>query len=140
MTSVTWSKRTGTLCERLVGYDRFAGELAYRQLTELYRALRLYVNCFQPSMKLQSKQREGSKVHRTYDQAQTPMQRLLASGILSANKQHELLRITQAASPLALAHAARTAPEGASSVMPSRQKLWLPVSHPLPPSCLLSRW
>jgi hypothetical protein len=29
---------------QVVGYDRFVGEFAYRQLTELYRALRLYVN------------------------------------------------------------------------------------------------
>ena len=28
------------LFERLVGYDRFVGEHAYRQLMELYRALR----------------------------------------------------------------------------------------------------
>ena len=90
------------LSERLVGYDRFTGELAYRQLTELYRALRVYVNCFQPSMKLQTKQREGSKVHRTYDQAQTPMQRLLVSGTVSSRKQQELLRITEALDPLRL--------------------------------------
>ncbi len=77
-------------------------ELAYRQLTELYRALRVYVNCFQPSMKLQTKQREGSKVHRTYDQAQTPMQRLLVSGTVSSRKQQELLRITEALDPLRL--------------------------------------
>ena len=49
------------LCEMLVGYDRFAGELAYQQLTELYRALRVYVNCFQPSMKLHTKQQEESR-------------------------------------------------------------------------------
>lgn len=100
--NATWSRRTGTSSERLVGYDRFTGELAYRQLTELYRALRVYVNCFQPSMKLQTKEREGSKVRRTYDQAQTPMQRLLASGVLSAKKQQELLRITEALDPLRL--------------------------------------
>ena len=41
------------------GYDRFVGEWAYRQLTELYRPLGLDVNCFRPSMKLQSKQRDG---------------------------------------------------------------------------------
>ena len=69
----------GRLCERLVDYDRFVGELAYRQLTELYRALRVYVNCFQPSMKLQTKERDDGKVRRSYDYAQTPMQRLLAS-------------------------------------------------------------
>ena len=43
-----------------------------RQLAELYRALRLYVNCFQPSMKLQSKQRDGKKVRCVYDSAKTP--------------------------------------------------------------------
>jgi len=87
---------------QVIGYDRFEGLLAYRQLTELYRALRVYVNCFQPSMKLQAKEREGSKVRRTYDQAQTPMQRLLTSGVLSAHKQQELLRITEALDPLRL--------------------------------------
>src|SRR6266849_2030887 len=72
------------------------------QLTELYRALRVYVNCFQPRVLLQAKEREGSKVRRTYDQAQTPMQRLLASSILSPQKQQELLRITDALDPLRL--------------------------------------
>ena len=38
---------------------RFEGEQAYRQLAELYRAVRLYVNGFQPSMKLRTKHREG---------------------------------------------------------------------------------
>jgi len=87
---------------QVVGYDRFTGELAYRQLTELYRALRVYVNCFQPSMKLHTKQREGSKVRRTYDRAQTPMQRLLASDAVPPNKQQELLQVTQALDPLRL--------------------------------------
>src|SRR5207247_10898967 len=89
-------RKNGHIVRQVVGYDRFAGELAYRQLTELYRALRVYVNCFQPSMKLQTKQREGSKVRRTYDQAQSPMQRLLASDAVQPNKQQELLRITKA--------------------------------------------
>src|SRR5258708_10553435 len=54
------------------------------------------------SMKLHTKQREGSKVHRTYDQAQTPMQRLLASDAVPPHKQQELLRVTQALDPLRL--------------------------------------
>ncbi len=95
-------QKSGQIVRQVVGYDRFVGELAYRQLTELYRALRLYVNCFQPSMKLQTKQREGSKVRRTYDQAQTPLQRLLASDAVPPNKQQELLRVTQALDPLRL--------------------------------------
>jgi hypothetical protein len=95
-------QKNGQIVRQVVGYDRFTGEQACRQLTELYRALRVYVNCFQPSMKLQSKEREGSRVRRTYDQAQTPMQRLLASSILSPTKQQELFQITEVLDPLRL--------------------------------------
>ena len=95
-------QKNGAIVRQVVGYDRFVGDLAYRQLTELYRALRLYVNCFQPSMKLQTKQREGSKVRRRYDQAQTPLERLLASSVLPAEKRQELERVAQALDPLRL--------------------------------------
>ena len=60
-------QKNGAIVRQVVGYDRLVGEHAYRQLTELYRALRLYVNCFQPSMKLLSKQREGKKVRCVYE-------------------------------------------------------------------------
>ena len=95
-------QKNGQIVRQVVGYDRFAGEPTYRQLTELYRALRVYVNCFQPRVLLQTKEREGSKVRRTYDQAQTPMQRLLASGVLPSKKQQELLGISEALDPLRL--------------------------------------
>lgn len=42
----------------VVGHDRLVGEQAYQQLDELYRTLRLYVNCFHPCMKLLSKSLE----------------------------------------------------------------------------------
>jgi hypothetical protein len=87
-----------------VGYDRFVGEHACRQLTELYRALRLYVNCFQPSMKLLCKQRDGKKVCYVYDPAKTPLQRLILSGILPAEKQQELNAVAQSLDPLRLFH------------------------------------
>src|SRR6202035_633287 len=77
-------------------------EHAYRQLTELYRALRLYVNCFQPSMKLLSKQREGKKVRYIYDPAKTPLQRLLQSGVPPAEMQQELTEVAQALDPIFL--------------------------------------
>jgi hypothetical protein len=32
-------QKNGQIVRQVVGYDRFVGELAYRQLTELYRAL-----------------------------------------------------------------------------------------------------
>ena len=95
-------QKNGAIVRQVVGYDRFVGEATYRQLTELYRALRLYVSCFQPSMKLQSKHREGSRIHRTYDQAQTPFLRLLESKVLDAAKEQELTGVMQALDPMRL--------------------------------------
>src|SRR2546425_438047 len=97
-------QKNGAIVRQVVGYDRLVGEHAYRQLTELYRALRLYVNCFQPSMKLLSKQRDRKKVRYVYDPAKTPLQRLLLSGILPAQKQHELTEVAQALDPIRLFH------------------------------------
>ena len=94
-------QKNGAIVRQVVGYDRFVGEHAYRQLTELYRALRLYVNCFQPSMKLLSKQREGKKVRYVYDPAKTPLQRLLLSGVLPAQKQQELTEVAHSSTPCA---------------------------------------
>jgi len=95
-------QKNGAMVRQVVGYDRLVGEHAYRQLTELYRALRLYVNCFQPSMKLLAKQRDGKKVRCVYDPAKTPLQRLLLSGVLPVQKQQELTEIAQALDPIRL--------------------------------------
>ena len=51
-------QKNGQIVRQTVGYDRFAGEFAYRQLTEVYRALRVYVNCFQPSRDSPGKAKE----------------------------------------------------------------------------------
>ncbi len=95
-------EKNRTIVRQVVGYDRFVGEHAFRQLEELYRALRLYVNCFQPSMKLLSKQRNGKKISSCYDPAKTPLQRLLLSGILPAVTQQELNEVAQALDPFRL--------------------------------------
>ena len=67
--------------------------MAYQQLAELYRAVRCYGNFFHPSMKRQAKRRDGSRVQRTYDAAQTPLQRLLALGGVAEDAQVHLLRV-----------------------------------------------
>ncbi|HTE20637.1 MAG TPA: transposase family protein [Armatimonadota bacterium] len=95
-------QKNGSIVRQLVGYDRFEGERAYRQLAELYRAVRLYVNVFQPSMKLRTKQRLGGRVHRTYDAAQTPYQRLLAADVLGVAPRQRLETIVQALDPVRL--------------------------------------
>ena len=95
-------QKNGNIVRQYVGYDRFEGERAYRQLVELYRALRLYINFFQPSMKLRTKQRDGSKVQRKYEPAQTPLQRVLAAHVLTAEAEARLQTVYHSLDPVRL--------------------------------------
>jgi len=100
-------QKNGVVVRQLVGYERFEGMQAYKQLNELYRATRLYVNFFQPSMKLRAKSRDGARVQRTYDAAQTPAHRLLERKILSIEKQTNLMKIFDSLDPIILLHQIR---------------------------------
>jgi hypothetical protein len=71
-----------TIVRRYVGYARYDTEAAQKLLDELYGYLRLYVNFFQPVMKLIQKTRIGSKVRKKYDKPQTPYQRVLTSSLV----------------------------------------------------------
>ena len=75
---------------RLVGYDRFDSKPALTALDYLYHLVRLHVNFFQPTSKLIASQRQGAKVHKQYDRAQTPYRRLLAAGALSESQKEGL--------------------------------------------------
>ncbi len=68
-----------SVVRRAVGYMRYDTEKELHLLNELYGYLRLYINFFQPVMKLIEKKRVGSKVTKKYDKAQTPYRRVLAS-------------------------------------------------------------
>ena len=70
-------EKNGSIVRRIIGYDRFEGRAAWEALSELYRVLRVYVNFFQPSLKLLSKERNGAKVSKKYDTAKTPHQRVI---------------------------------------------------------------
>jgi hypothetical protein len=85
-----------------VGHVRLEGVQAYHQLREVYRALRLVVNCFQPSVKLQARVPRGGRMRRIYDVARTPLHRLLVSGILPGDRQQELSARVQQIDPLLL--------------------------------------
>ena len=51
-----------------------------------YYLVRLYLNFFQPILKLLDKTRSGAKVHKVYKTAQTPYQRLLKARVLKEAK------------------------------------------------------
>jgi hypothetical protein len=95
-------QKNGAIVRQFVGYDRFEGERAYCQLVELYRALRLYVNFFQPSLKLKEKHREGKTVRRRYDTAQTPFERLCATATLTEELRLRLDTLFTTLDPLRL--------------------------------------
>lgn len=71
-----------TTLRTFLGYQRYDTKEQLQIIKKLLRVVELYVNLFQPSRKMISKTRKGAKVHRTYDEAQTPYQRVIKSGIL----------------------------------------------------------
>jgi hypothetical protein len=87
-----------------VGYARYDTPAELETLGALYAHLRLYVNFFQPQMKLVSKTRRGATVTKRYDVATTPYRRILASAVGDQAKA-ELTRTYLGLNPLELQRA-----------------------------------
>lgn len=90
------------IVRQLVGYERYAGMVAFRKLEALYRVVRLYVNFFQPVMKLTKRERVGSKVKKHYDTAKTPYQRVMEADPVSEESKDALRRQYAELNPAAL--------------------------------------
>jgi len=95
-------EKNGSVVRRLVGYDRFEGHKAWEALAQLYRVLRMYVNFFQPSLKLVEKERLGAKVSKKYDSAKTPFQRILLSEHISSEQKTLLTKEYESLDPVGL--------------------------------------
>jgi len=95
-------QKNWSVVRRLIGYDRYNSHAALEVLNRLYDVLRLYINFFQPVMKLVSKTRHGARVHKVYDTAKTPYQRLLEAGVLTQARQQELASIYHGLNPVLL--------------------------------------
>jgi len=76
-------EKNGSIVRRLIGYDRYEGIESWQLLSQLYKIARLYINFFQPCLKLLSKERDGARVHKKYDKAKTPYERILSSQTVS---------------------------------------------------------
>lgn len=95
-------QKNGNIVRRIIGYDRYSSKAAYQCLERIYFLVRLYVNFFQPTMKLISKTRHGAKVHKVYEKAQTPYQRLLKLEVVKGTKQAELKATYEGSNPVRL--------------------------------------
>jgi hypothetical protein len=91
-----------SVVRRAVGYLRYDSEKELKMLNELYGHLRLYVNYFQPVMKLVEKKREGSKVKRKYDKAQTPYKRVMERSEISKEKKAKMRKEYERLNPAKL--------------------------------------
>lgn len=83
-------EKNNSVIRRHAGYLRYDTEQQLELLREIYDNVRLFVNFFQPSMKLIKKTREGSKLRKSYDTAQTPYQRMIGSESVSEVVKYKL--------------------------------------------------
>jgi len=71
-------QKNWSVVRHTVGYDRLESPEEMSLLGSIYSDLRLYINFFQPVLKLVAKERVDGKTIHTYDQAKTPFRRVLA--------------------------------------------------------------
>ena len=95
-------QKNGAVLRRFIGYHRYSSRAALEALTAVHARLRPYVNFFHPVRKLLSKARHGARVLKRYDRAQTPYQRLLASGVLTPEHSAALTAEYQRLNPVQL--------------------------------------
>jgi hypothetical protein len=72
-------QKNGSVVRNTVGFGRFDTEEDLRLLQLVYEHLHVYVNFFQPVMKLIKKERIDGKTVKVYDLATSPYRRVLAS-------------------------------------------------------------
>ncbi|MDO8670704.1 MAG: transposase family protein [Dehalococcoidia bacterium] len=95
-------QKNWTTVRRIVGYDRYSSKAALAQLNELYGVLRLYVNFFQPVLKLVSKERQGAKVSKHYDVARTPYERLCRLDVIDDGQKKTMDKLYESLNPMKL--------------------------------------
>jgi len=101
-------QKNWTHVRKLVGWDRFDTPDSVAALNDLYaHELRLYMNLFQPSVKLIRTVRKGSRKVRRYDQPRTPLDRLAGMPGADSQKVEALLHLRSRLDPFALSRIIR---------------------------------
>lgn len=95
-------QKNWSVVRHTVGYDRWETETERAILATIYTDLRLYVNFFQPMLKLTGKLRVDGKTLKQYDQAATPYRRVLASDQVSLAVKVSLTNLYVHLNPVAL--------------------------------------
>ena len=98
-------QKNDTLVRKSLGQLRLDTSEQLADLNALYEQMWLYYNLFQPVLHLCEKTVVGDRVRRKWDEAKTPYERLLASGVLSAQQQARLQQLYEQTNPLQLREA-----------------------------------
>ena len=109
-------QKNGAIVRRMVGYHRYEGVAATTILAELYAALRLYVNFFQPSFKLAEKRRDGARVIKRHHAPATPCQRLLDDPRTTGAVRDRLTTVFAELDPVRLLHEIRRGQERLATI------------------------
>lgn len=109
-------QKNGSIVRRFTGYDRYSGEAAGQVFVNLYSAVRLYVNFFQPSFKLLEKRRVGARIVKKYDKPKTPCERLLENDSVDEKTKRNLRTKLSQLDPVDLLHRIRDAQEALASL------------------------
>jgi hypothetical protein len=95
-------QKNWSVVRHLIGYDRLDSEGQYALLASIYQDWRLYVNFFQPVLKLSRKERIGNQIIRKYDTARTPYQRVLERDEIPLARKAHLLNFYLSLNPVEL--------------------------------------
>jgi transposase InsO family protein len=96
-------QKNWTHVRKFMGWDRYDSPKALEAINSLYEnELSLFMNLFQPSVKLRKTIRKGSRKRRIYDKPQTPLDRLLESGHLDKKRCDELKALRERLDPFSL--------------------------------------
>lgn len=95
-----------THVRKLLGWDRYDSPSALEALNDLYRnELHLMMNLYQPTVKLETKVRVGSRLRRRYSPAQTPLDRLLTHTEVDLQQAEQLRQLRETLDPFELSKA-----------------------------------
>lgn len=95
-------QKNGAVVRGTIGYRRYTSSAAATLLEGIHTDLHAYVNFFQPVRKLVEKRRDGAKIYKRYDSAQTPYQRTMADKSVTALRKARLRQVYRQLNPAQL--------------------------------------
>jgi hypothetical protein len=95
-------QKNWSVVRHTVGYDRLETQEELVLLRSIYADLRLYINFFQPVLKLVGKEQVDAKTIKRYDVATTPYRRVLASDQVSLETKAKLTNLSLHLNPVML--------------------------------------